>query len=145
MAQSKDTSIVHMPPRRLIMIVMKCDFCDSTKEIKLLGLDDGDHPSGYGWISCDDCFHKANEIYQTYKNTIKYDYFIGLQEAKTKIRVKRSSGEIDNDWTVKVSIETSKCPSKIMIWVENKRQHIEKTVYLENFLELNPEYAKDFK
>lgn len=87
----------YMSPIRLVMIHIKCMFCNETKNIHMRFVDKCEYYTG--WICCNKCIQHAEFSFNIEKEFFKT---IGLGlfgiTTNTPIKIPRSSGEITNGY-----------------------------------------------
>lgn len=126
-----------MFPRRLTFIEMgdSCMFCDNPKGeshccyVDLL--------TKMGYISCKNCHFKMEEAVKEWNEKLAYGRANYLKNKE--IKIKRSSGEIENDWIINNPFSNICDTSGLeMLHCHNVKKDISKWCYVDDIIELNP-------
>jgi hypothetical protein len=126
-----------MFPRRLTFIQMAdtCMFCDNPK---------GESKCYYvylqtkmGYISCNNCHSKMEEAVKEWNEQLAYGRANYLKE--TEIKIKRSSGEIEDGWIIDNPFSNVSDTSGLeMLHCFNKEKNLNRWCNIDDLLELNP-------
>jgi hypothetical protein len=137
-------------PATLTFLSGYCVFCKYMNNIdigiKAVGLSYDRYFPAYGWTCCpdkDECLKKAQQHLEKLHKSVKYDFFMKHKEAKTPIKILRSSGIIEDNWILNSVIPSE--TNKLIIEVSCKEKAIIKGVILSEFLKLNPQFTEDLE
>ena len=126
-------SVDNPQPFRLTMIKLRdnCQFCsEPTGDSFIFEVSKADM---FGFISCKKCIDIADKAYKNWFDNKAYGDVNYLKDKKIKVR--RSSGDIEDDW--ELSKQSTLVQNGYLVCV-NHRLDIHKSIKIDELMELNP-------